>query len=173
MGNMFTLDTLKQNYDNYEDRMLAAWVGKPDKFLFYKMAFQKFSIGGVERFAVVWSWWAFFFTFWFFLYRKAYIAALVAFVLAILTAFIPIIGPLAFMIGMGMSAVYFLYKHYKNLKLKIEWMTDDEDKRLEYMLMEGGYLGWVPWVVAILTILSIIFMAIAYSQASTAFQYYY
>ena len=60
MANQMTLEYLKQNYDNYEDRMLAAFVGKPEKFLFYKRAFSKYNVNGLERFEWVWSWWAFF-----------------------------------------------------------------------------------------------------------------
>lgn len=168
---MFTLDSLKKNYDNYEDRMLAAWVGKPEKFYFYKTAFQKFSIEGMDKFRVVWSWWAFFFGFWFFLYRKAYVEALVAFALSILFGFIPIIGPLILMIGLGLSAIYFLYKRYKHIKLEIEALTQEEDKRLELMLMKGGFNSWVIWVVAILTILTIV--AIAYVASHTPTPYYY
>jgi len=152
MGNKFTLQTLKEHYPTYEERMLAAWVGKPEKVPFYKIAFQKFAISGNDRFGVVWSWWAFLGGFWFFLYRKAYLEALTVFLISFFAVFIPFIGPILVMIGVGLSAIYFLYKRYLTIKMEIEALVEEEDKRLEFMLIKGGYNSWVVWVTAIIGI---------------------
>jgi len=63
------------------------------------------------------------------------------------------------------------YLRYKHIKLEIEALTQEEDKRLELMLMKGGFNSWVIWVVAILTILTIV--AIAYVASHTPTPYYY
>ena len=54
--------------DNYENKMLSVFVYNPDKFLFYKDAFEKIKNG-----QSVWSWWAFFCGYDFLLYRRVII----------------------------------------------------------------------------------------------------
>jgi hypothetical protein len=162
MANQLSLDYIKENYDKYEDRMLAAWVGKPEKFWFYKNAFSKFDFNGMDKMKWVWSWWAFFGTFWYFLYRKAYVAAIVSFILLAVLGIIPF-ADFILAILIGGFGVYFVYKAYKKLKVEIEAVTQDEDERIKYMLERGGYNSWVIWVVIIVNVLLFIVMIALFS----------
>ena len=145
MANKMTLEYLKQNYDNYEDRMLAAFVGKPEKFAFYKRAFSNYNVNGVERFKWIWSWWAFLGNWAFLVYRKVYLWAAIFFILNL----IPYINVISWIV-LGGTGIYFVYQRYKKLKSEIENMTQDEDERLKMMIELGGYNSWIAWVAGIL-----------------------
>ncbi|MCI6641850.1 MULTISPECIES: DUF2628 domain-containing protein [Campylobacter] len=59
------------------------YLKTPQKTMLYARAAEKFFYSSGKRyikFQITWSWWAFFFTFWFFIYRKSYIAALIIFI---------------------------------------------------------------------------------------------
>ncbi|MEO1927253.1 MAG: hypothetical protein ABGX26_01000 [Nautiliaceae bacterium] len=148
---------------DYEDRMLEAFIQTPKKFKWYKEAFSKFNINGIKRVAWVWSWWAFFGGgFWYLLYRKAYLAAVLSFIIVVvLNAILPFWGPMAFYILMGGYSVYFVYKKYLSLKSKIESKIEDEEKRIETMRILGGYNRWVIWVAGVIySILFLLFVAL-------------
>ncbi len=167
MANQMTLDYIKQNYDNYEDKMLAAFVGKPDKFWYYKNAFSKFNFNGIDKMKWVWSWWAFFGNFWFLWYRKAYVAAFVCFVLMIVIGWVPVLN-LVYFILVGGYSVYFIYKTFKRLKMEIEHTTDKEDERIAYMIERGGYNTWVIWLYIIINILAFVgFMAVGVNDMNS------
>ena len=151
MANKMTLEYLKQNYDNYEDRMLAAFVGNPDKFLFYKRAFSKYNVNGIDQLKWVWSWWAFFGNWAFLIYRKVYLWAAIFFVLVS----IPYMNLIVW-IAAGGVGVYFVYQKYKKLKNEIENTSQDEDERLKMMLELGGYNSWIAWVAGIIIGLEIL-----------------
>ena len=102
-------------------------------------------VNGVDNMQWVWSWWAFFGTWAFLLYRKQYIPALVLFILSTLTSFIPFAGFIVAILSGGYST-YFVYQGYKDKKSKIEASISDIDKRIETMRKIGGYNQWVIWV---------------------------
>jgi hypothetical protein len=137
---------------DYEDRMLEAFVQKPEKFQWYKNAFAKFNVNGVDKPAWVWSWWAFFGTFWFLLYRKAYLPALGFFIANVVASFVPILGLVVWILTGG-YATYFVYKTYKAKKEEIEAKIADPEKRIETMRAVGGYNQWVVWLAVILSLL--------------------
>jgi len=130
---------------SYEERMLEAFVAKPEKVLWYKYAFMKYSVNGVDVLKWNWSWWAFFSGFLFLLYRKQYIPALILFIASITLGAIPFIG-LVIMILSGGYSTYFIYKGYKNRVQEIQNSVDDEEKQIETMREVGGYHQWVVWV---------------------------
>lgn len=140
---------------DYEDKMLEAFVQKPEKFLWYKTAFERFNVNGIDRMAWKWSWWAFFGGFWFLIYRKTYMAAFVLFLVAVITSFIPLIS-LVIGIWVGGFATYFVYKTYKTKKTQIEATIEDEQKRIETMYAIGGYNAWVVWMLGILLGISVL-----------------
>jgi len=147
---------------NYDDAMLEAFVQKPEKFAWYKKTFAKFNKNGVESFTWSWSWWAFFVTFWFLLYRKSYLAALGFFGAAMVFSFLPL-GTLIFMIIAGGTAPYFVYKTYTEMLRKVEEASTDTEKRLETMRMLGGYHTWVVVVAAIINALIIIGIVMSFA----------
>jgi hypothetical protein len=132
--------------DDYETKMLDAFIQKPEKLFWYKNAFAKYNVNGIDKMAWHWSWWAFFGDFWFLLYRKAYLAALVVFILDILVSFIPFVGPLIFAILRGGYSTFFIYKKYIKLKQDIENLIPNENERIETMRQVGGPNKWVIWL---------------------------
>jgi len=169
MANKMTLEYVKNTYNTYEDRMIAAFVGKPEKVEYYRSAFYLYNKDGAEKMRWKWSWWAFFGNLWYFLYRKAYLAALVAFILSIVFGIVHF-GGLIFSILVGGFGVYFVYKKYKDLKSEIEAQTEDEDERIKLMIQNGGYNTWVIWLVVILTILGLVGAILGSSIEPNQFQ---
>ena len=130
---------------NYEDRMLEAFIQTPEKSDWYKNAFSKYSINGVDKISWVWSWWAFFGGFWFPLYRKSYMPALGLFIISIIAGVIPLIGLIIAILAGGYTT-YFIYKTYQQKKLEIETKLQDPEQRIEAMQQVGGYHQWVIWI---------------------------
>lgn len=112
----------------------------------YKAKFRKFEVRGVETFAPTWNWAAFLFTFWWMLYRKLYLWA----ILWLLLTFIPYFG-LVFWIAAGITGNYLYYRHV---------MTRIRDARsaqpphqLPAVLAElGGVNEWVIPVAIVVTL---------------------
>jgi hypothetical protein len=133
----------------YEDRMLEAFVQKPEKMHFYKKLLNASFVNGVTTFKWQWSWWAFFAGWLFLLYRKAYLPALVAFIASFFVGLIPIFGWLIVMVTLGGVAPHFVIRRYLTLKAEIEAQNEDEQTRIDTMRQLGGYHSWVVWVAAI------------------------
>jgi len=131
--------------DDYENKMIEAFVNKPEKTLWYQNAFSKFNINGIDSMKWVWSWWAFGGGWAFLLYRKQYIPAIVLFILTVLVGGIPFAG-LLLMVLSGGFATYFIYKGYRKKKEEIEAKITDTQTRIETMREVGGYNQWVVWV---------------------------
>ena len=146
--------------NDYDDQMLEAFVNKPEVTAWYKMAFSRYSVNGVEKMSWVWSWWAFFGGIFYLLYRKAYMAALGLFVLTIVSFAIPFGGLIVWILTGGL-APYFVYKTYQSKKAEIEAAIDDEPKRIETMRVVGGYNDWAIWLAVALHVImwiSVFFM---------------
>ncbi len=144
--------------NEYEAKMLEAFVGKPDspeKGLWYANAFSKYDVNGVDVMRWNWSWWAFFGGIWFLLYRKAYAAAGGLLLISIIASFIPFSGIIISVLAGGFST-YFVYRVYKMKKLEIEAANLDENQRIEMMKVVGGYNVWAAWVFPVLIVLGIL-----------------
>ncbi len=137
--------------DDYEYRMIEAYIDKPEVTQWYVNAFKKYNINGVDVIKWNWSWWAFFGSFFYLLYRKAYLAAVVLFVLTLVIGIIPF-GGLILWVLTGGYAPYFVYKNYKEKRAEAEAIIDDEQKRIETMRLVGGYNEWAIWVAVIIHI---------------------
>lgn len=153
--------------NEYEARMLEAFVGKPEspeKGLWYANSFSKFEVNGEEKIQWHWSWWAFFGGIWFLLYRKAYSAAGGLLLISIVFSFVPFGGLIAWVLTGGFST-YFVYKVYKTKKLQIEESYQDENKRVEMMYLLGGYNKWVLNLAVIINILVLILFLVIVVEA--------
>ena len=73
--------------DDYENKMVEAFVNKPEVTLWYENAFRKYNVNGVEKLSWVWSWWAFFGGIFYLLYRKAYMPAFLLFVVLVFCSY--------------------------------------------------------------------------------------
>jgi len=135
--------------EEYDYKMIEAYIDKPEVTEWYVDAFKKFNINGVDVMKWKWSWWAFFGNVFYLLYRKSYLAAGILFLLTLVTSFIPL-GGLILWILTGGYAPYFVYKTYKEKRLEVEAQVQDEEKRLETMRYVGGYNDWAIWIAVIL-----------------------
>ena len=129
----------------YTYKMIEAFVQKPKKVLWYQNAFSKFNINGIDNLRWHWSWWAFFGSFLFLLYRKQYTPALILLLSSVILGMVPFIGFIIAILAGGYSS-YFVYKGYKTKLNEIELNIDDEDKRIETMGYVGGFHQWVVWI---------------------------
>jgi hypothetical protein len=88
--------------------LLGAYLGKSEKLDYYLAAYQKMNQSGVFGFKWYWSWWAFFGVWAFMLYRKAYIPALVTFVVSMIIGMIPL-GFLFMMVATGGVVTFYSF----------------------------------------------------------------
>lgn len=114
---------------------IGLFVGKNADY--YKSQFRKFNVHGVETFVITWNWAACLCNFWWMLYRKLYLWALVWFLLTL----IPFFG-FAFWIAAGISGNYFYYRHAVS-KIR-DAKSVQPSNQLPAVLSElGGVNGWV------------------------------
>ncbi|MDD3592643.1 MAG: DUF2628 domain-containing protein [Sulfurovum sp.] len=137
------------NTNDYENKMVEAFIDKPEKTVWYQNSFKKYQVNGIDRVAWNWSWWAFFGGFFFLLYRKAYMAALGLFVISLLASWVPIL-PFIVSILTGGYATYFIFKNYSDKKKEVESSIQDTQTRIDTMRELGGYNNWAIWLAAIL-----------------------
>lgn len=123
------------------DEEYAAFIGNNlNKFL---PLFKRYSLNPTS-FHGGWNWCAFFFTFWWFLYRKMYFWALISFITMVLPCF-----QLVFMIGWGVAANYLYFRHVNN---RIDESRVVQGQAFMQCLYEGGGVNsWVPWVAVIVS----------------------
>lgn len=126
---------------DYDYKMIEAYIDKPEVTQWYVNAFKKFKINGVDHAAWNWSWWAFFGSVFFLLYRKAYTAAGVLSLFLVLGWFIPFGWTILWILSGGYSPFY-IYKRYKETLLNVEAEIEDEQERLETMRLLGGCNTW-------------------------------
>lgn len=134
---------------DYDYQMIEAYIDKPEVTQWYVNAFKKFTINGVDVMKWHWSWWAFFGSVFYLLYRKSYMAAGILFLMTLVIGIIPF-GGLILWVLTGGYAPYFVYKTYKEKRLEVEDHIEDEGKRLETMRFVGGYNDWAIWIAVIL-----------------------
>jgi len=130
---------------DYDYQMIEAYIDKPEVTQWYVNAFSKYNVNGVDVMKWHWSWWAFFGSVFYLLYRKAYLAAGGLFILIIVSGIIPF-GSVILWILSGGYAPYFVYKSYKEKRLEVEEMIQDDNKRFETMQAVGGYNEWAIWL---------------------------
>ena len=128
---------------------LALYLGTPHKVELYARACEGFfyKSGGVGLgFSLSWSWWGFFMTFWWALYRKQYLFALVAFALG----FVPIAN-IFVMIGCALFAKYTLCASF------VEFLNMQNDTLL---MANGGCNAWVIWLFILFFIFTVASIAL-------------
>ena len=139
---------------NELDELLEAHLQKPEKVLVYKNGVKANIKDGVPTFRITWSWWAFFGTWMFFLYRKMYVEAAVFFGISLLSYFIPFLS-LIVAIASGISAFFFYTKKFTK-DLQTAGYEKKSLSEVEYSLQTlGGYNTWVFILYAVLILLNI------------------
>ncbi len=132
----------------YEEKMMEAYIGTPDRLLWYQKAFETFKMKCDKQPCWYWNSWAMAGGFWYFLYRKQMkIALTVLMVTLVAGALIPIgLFPLAFVIMSvltGGYGTYFVYSNYLDKKEEIEAVLSDDERRVIAMSRLGGVNRWV------------------------------
>lgn len=117
----------------------------------YIMKFKSFEAGGYDSFKATWHWPAFLVPFFWLLYRKLYLWALLAFVISI----IPYINILA-MIAFGIIGNFIYYKHAKKKIIEIKSLQPSETQRLVEYARVGGVSNVALWVAGVLLLITII-----------------
>ena len=125
--------------DDYEHKMLEAFIGKPEKVAYYSDAFKKFESDGYQKY---WSWWGFFGTIFFLIHRKIYIYVIViillSFILSYINPYVKHMVDILIMLALGMFSPYLIYNRYKKLKSEVENKTTNTQSRIEFMIQKGG-----------------------------------
>ena len=131
-----------------EQSDLAVFVGKnAEKYL---SRFEQFRSGNGDAFQVTWHWPAFFVPFWWLLYRKLYLWALLVFFLSL----VPYAGFLM-MFGFGMSANYLYYRRASEKVAEIQSSTGSDVEKAAALARAGG-VNNVAVVVAPLIAIAVI-----------------
>ncbi len=128
-----------------ESQMIEAYIDKEKSEDFYKEAFAKYTVAGVDQFAWHWSWWAMFGGVFYLLYRKLYLEALVYFVLFATVGMIPFAG-LIMWIASGGVLPYLVYKRYKKTKEQVEQNLSGDEVQLQALRTVGGVNQWAIWL---------------------------
>ena len=128
-----------------ESQTIEAYIATEKTLPFYKEAFKKYTITGIDQFAWHWSWWAMFGGVFYLLYRKLYIEALAYFLLFASVGMIPLAGLLMWIISGGVLP-YFVYKRYQKTKAQVEENISGEAAQLEALSVVGGVNKWAIWL---------------------------
>lgn len=135
--------------------LLLAHLQKDSKIYTYLPRVEANLVNEKPNFNLTWSWWAFFFTWAFFLYRKMYIPAFIFFVLNLALTAIPFSGLIISIIA-GASAFYFYTsKFYSDLQ-KADYQNRSLEEVTKDLVKLGGYHTWVT-VFALIVYLFILF----------------
>jgi type II secretory pathway pseudopilin PulG len=124
-----------------------SFIGKnADKYL---SKFDRFGMDGTGKFVATWHWPAFFFPFFWMLYRKLYPWAVLILFLNFAVNVVPF-GYIIFMITLGMTGNYIYYKHAKNKILQIRQTHPSDRERSAHLARAGGVNVVAVVVIAIL-----------------------
>ena len=128
---------------------LEIFLQTPSKVEIYARACEKFFAAGKQRelnYVSTWSWWAFFGTLFFFLYRKEYKIAAALFAVMVISCFVPFLDGhdrtigTAISVSSGTMAKYYVCDSFVSLLDK----QDDEALR-----RGGGVNRWAIWLAVI------------------------
>jgi len=127
----------------------ALFVGKSSET--YLTRFNKFGMEGNGHFRLTWHWPAFFFTFFWMIYRKLYGWALLVLVLH----FLPFLNIFTFILW-PITAHYIYYKHAKKNLVRIKRRHSSRQAQEAVIAADGGVLSPVAQLVGIVAILAVV-----------------
>lgn len=160
-GSMPNLDpAYRINTDSITTDEIRAFVGTNSQY--YIQNFSKFTISGTEKFCPTWNWSTCFFTFFWMLYRKMYIQAVITFFIFCLPGINIILHIVA-----GVVGNYLYYRHVKEKILEIR-ATQTQQNLYPVLQEVGGVHKWVILVAVIFSIIlgTLIFLFFASITAS-------
>ena len=147
---------------------LEIFLQTPSKVEIYARAYEKFFAAGGRRelnYASTWSWWGFFGTLFFFLYRREYKFAAALFAFVAICFFVPfldwrdnVVGIAVGITGAAMAKYFVCYRFVALL-----------DKQDDEALRKGGGVNrWVIWLAAVFYVL----IAALYALLIMSVRYY-
>lgn len=148
--------------DECNGELIRAFIGDNDYFVtFYKKAFSKYTVNGIDKFAFVFSWFNALFGVAALFDRKLYKEALIGTVIAILailldnTALFAIVFVALIFVG-GFITSYLVFKRYKKTLNQCNAKGMDYEQKLKTLESVGGTNKLVGILVLVLFILGII-----------------
>ncbi|MBT1072666.1 hypothetical protein [Pelotalea chapellei] len=155
-GSMVNLDPANPiNVDNITTEEIRVFAG-PNSY-YYIQNFSKFTITGRETFCATWNWSCFAFTFFWFLYRKMYVLAVIAFIVFCLPGINIILH-----IGAGIIGNYLYYRHVKARILEIR-ATQTSQNYIPVLQEVGGVNKWVITLGIVISVFIALLIAIFFS----------
>ena len=160
----------KSTSNNHDEKLLEAFIGKPDKVAYYASAFKKFETEGKKW---NWSWWAAFGKVLFLFHRKVYLPAIIgivvigalnvvgelnptnSFLLMLLTVLS--IGIFVLFGGYGIKLVH---NNFKKMKNEIASRVPNEDEQIQEMRKQGGFVAIWKLILAYTLFIATLFIAI-------------
>lgn len=133
---------------------------------YYVNQFKKFEASGIPSFKTTWNWAAFFMSYVHLFYRKAYIEAVIVYVLEAVCIALFSVGSIIVSIGCGLGTNFLLYKRMRREEEKVKQaFPNDEPKQLAHLASIGG----VNKTLAIIFIVVTVVMAILKVFAATEY----
>lgn len=144
-------DNQKSTSNNYDEKLLEAFIGKPNKVAYYASAFKKFETEGKKW---NWSWWAAFCNLSFLFHRKVYLPAIIATVVLVALNVVGVLNPtnifllmLPTVLGIGIFVllggygIKLVHNNFKKMKNEIASRVSNEDEQIQEMRKQGGFVA--------------------------------
>ena len=147
---------------------LEIFLQTPSKVEIYARACEKFFAAGKQRelnYVSTWSWWGFFGTLFFFLYRKEYKIAAAPFAVVVATCFIPFLDGHDSAVGIAVSVTSAAMAEYCVCDSFVSLLDKQDDEALR---RGGGVNRWAIWLAVIFYALVAIVFALIISNGGKA-----
>ncbi len=132
-----------------DEQAIDAYINTPKTVEFYKEAFEKYTIAGVDQFKWHWSWWAFGGGVFYLLYRKLYLEAAIYLLVFSILINIPALNLLAWIVSGGVLP-YLVYRRYKKIKKQVKKNIENPNKQLDVLKELGGVNKWAIWIAVLI-----------------------
>lgn len=151
------------------EQIMEAFIGTPDKYRWYKNAFSKYDVNGIEKFSWNWSWYAFLGSLVYLVYRKCYVEALILWVASIVLSGISPSAGLFLMIGCGGGAPFLVYRKYKKIVEEVQENENNFEKQLDMVRELGGVNTTGRNIAIIVSCFGLIFIGILSAMIGVLF----
>lgn len=151
--------------DYQNDDFICAFLAEEnntDTFRFYKNAFSKYNVNGVEKFALVWTWWGFFFSSLMLIYRRLYVEAVIWIVASSILAgsTAGVLGLLVLVAG-GVLPPYLIYKKFMRIIRRCNELNMGYEQKIQTLKEAGGLSSLIVIIIAGVFIIGAIVVVIA------------
>lgn len=118
---------------------VEAFLATPEKFYWYKNAFQKYDVNGIDNLSWNWSWYAFFFGPLYLVYRKCYIEAILVQLALVVGSVVFPLSSFIFSVIVGGFSPYLIFKKYKKVTTELDKNPNlSFDEKIDSLRRIGG-----------------------------------